>query len=175
MKSIITAKQFILRPIKASDASGLQRNINDRTIYRNTLHIPHPYTLKDARDWIKKNQQQQKQKRPDAVSFAIEINDEVVGGTGLHNIVWEHKAELGYWLGRKYWGQGLMTKIVREVLKYGFQELKLKRIYAFTFPHNKASARVLQKNGFKQEGYLKKNVKKADRLIDEYLFAKTIN
>ncbi len=174
MKATTKTKQFILRPIKGSDASDLQRNINDRTIYRNTLHIPYPYTLKDAREWIRKSQQRQKQKRPDAVSFAIVINNRLVGGTGLHNIVWGHKAELGYWLGRKYWGQGLMTKIVREVLKYGFQELKLKRIYAFTFPHNKASARVLIKNGFKQEGYLKKNVKKAGRIIDEYIFAKTL-
>ncbi|MBU0707992.1 GNAT family N-acetyltransferase [Patescibacteria group bacterium] len=173
MKTVIKTKQFILRTFKTSDAQDLKRNINDKTIYRNTLHIPYPYKDKDAQTWIKKCQYRAKQKRPKVVSFVIVINNEVVGSIGLKNILWNHKAELGYWLSRKHWGKGLMTKIVKETLKYGFHQLKLKRIFAFTFPHNKASARVLLKNGFKQEGYLKKNVKKNNRFMDQYLFAIT--
>jgi [ribosomal protein S5]-alanine N-acetyltransferase len=65
-----------------------------------------------------------------------------------------------------------MTEVVKEIIRYGFNELALRRIYAFVFPDNKASMRVLEKAGFIFEGILRKNVKKGDKLIDEYLFAK---
>lgn len=83
-----------------------------------------------------------------------------------------HKAEMGYWLGRKYWGGGMMTDAVKSIVSFGFKNLKLHRIYAGVFLFNKGSARVLEKNGFKLEGISKKEVKKDEEFIDAYIFAK---
>jgi RimJ/RimL family protein N-acetyltransferase len=67
-----------------------------------------------------------------------------------------------------------MTEAVKLVTKFGFDELKLRRIYALVFSFNKSSMRVLEKSGYKFEGILRKNAKKEDKFLDQYLFAKTI-
>ena len=168
---IIKSNKFILRPFKRGDENSLKENINNKKIYRNTLSIPYPYTLKDAKDWITKNLKEMKRKRPNMINFAIDINGEVVGGIGLRKIE-GHKAEIGYWLAEKYWGQGIMTKAVKLVTEFGFKKLKLKRIYAYVFSWNKPSMGVLEKAGYKLEGILRKHIKKNNKFIDTYLFAK---
>jgi len=169
--AIIRSKNFILRPFKKGDEEFLMKHINNRIIAKNTLRIPYPYKLKDARWWINHNLKLDKKKKKREINFAVEINGEVVGGIGLDKI-YEHCAEIGYWLGKKYWGQGIMTTATKLVTKYGFEKLGLRRIYAFVFPFNKASAGVLIKAGYKYEGKLRKHVKKGNKFLDDLLFAK---
>jgi len=168
---IIKTKHFTLRPYRKSDLESIARHINDRAISRNTLSIPYPYSLKDAKEWYRKMRNAARRKKRDRFDFGIDIGGEIVGGIGIFEIS-GHKAEIGYWLSRKHWGKGIMTNVVRELTKYGFDQLGLRRIYACVFPHNKASMRVLEKAGYKFEGILRKNVKLRGKLIDEYLFAK---
>lgn len=169
--AIIKIKKFVLRPFKKKDEASLAKNINNKKIYRNTLEIPYPYTLKDAKEWIKKNLKENRKKKPKEISFAIDINSDIIGGIGLDKIE-DHQAEIGYWLTPKYWNKGIMTLAIRKVTKYGFDKLKLKRIYARVFPFNKASMKVLNKNGYKLEGILRKEIKKDKKLLDNHLFAK---
>lgn len=169
--AIIRSKKFTLRPFRKGDEASLMKNINNRAIARNTLRIPYPYKLKDARWWINRNLKLNKQKRKSEINFAIEINEEVVGGIGLDKI-YGHCAEIGYWLGKKYWGRGIMTAAVKLVTKYGFEKLGLRRIYAFAFLFNKVSAAVLKNAGYKYEGKLRKHVQKDNKFLDDLLFAK---
>lgn len=62
---------------------------------------------------------------------------------------------LGYAISEKHWGKGIMTEAVKAVIKYGFENLKLDLISAYTYPFNTRSKKVLEKNGFKYEGTLK--------------------
>ena len=101
----------------------------------------------------------------------MDINGNVVGGIGLNNIE-KHKAEIGYWLGKEYWDKGIMTEVVKLVTNFGFKRLKLRRIYAYIFIRNKASIRILKKNGYKCEGLLKKHHLKKGKFIDVLLYAK---
>ncbi len=133
---VIRAKRFILRPFRKGDEKSLMENISNKIIAKNTLRIPYPYKLKDARWWINHNLKLDKKKQKHEINFAIEIDDEAVGGIGLDRI-WQHCAEIGYWLGEKYWGQGIMTTAIRLVTEYGFKKLGLRRIYAFVFLWNK--------------------------------------
>ncbi|HDZ54174.1 MAG TPA: N-acetyltransferase [Candidatus Nealsonbacteria bacterium] len=167
----IHSKQFILRPLRKGDEESLTKNINSKKIARNTLRIPYPYKKKDARFWINHNLKLQKKKKRTEINFAIDINGKIIGGIGLDKIE-VHKAEIGYWLGEKYWGQGIMTFAVKLVTKYAFTKLGLKRVYADVFPFNKASVRVLEKAGYKYEGRLRKDVLKDNKLMDHLLFAK---
>ncbi|MBU4369893.1 GNAT family N-acetyltransferase [Patescibacteria group bacterium] len=168
--TIIKSKHFILRPFKKGDEKSLLENINNKKIYRNTLNIPYPYTLKDAKEWIAKNLKEAKMKIPTKIKFVIDIDGEVAGSIGLVKIR-GHKAEIGYWLVEKHWDKGIMTEAVKLVTKFGFNKLKLKRIYAYVYPFNKASMRVLEKAGYKFEGILRKDVKKDNKFMDDYLFA----
>ncbi|MBI2096687.1 MAG: GNAT family N-acetyltransferase [Candidatus Sungbacteria bacterium] len=168
---IIRTKHVLIRPFNNGDEFSLAKNINDPIISRNTLTIPYPYRLKDARDWIGLTKREWLKKNSPKMNWAIDINGEVVGGVGLHFQL-PHKAEVGYWLARKCWRRGIMTEVVGAVTEYGFKKLKLRRIFAFTFPFNKASQGVLKRSGFKYEGLLRKNVKKGKTYHDDLLFAK---
>ena len=169
---IIKSKKFNLRPFRMSDMESVRKHANDKGVSRNLASLPHPYTKKDAKFWLGKQAKLQRQKNPGEIVFAIEIDGEAVGSIGLHKIVRGHKAELGYWLGKEFWGGGIMTDAVREITNFGYKNLKLRRIYAGVFLFNKGSARVLEKNGFKLEGIAKKEAKKGNKFIDAYIFAK---
>jgi len=169
--AIIKSKRFTLRSFKKGDEESLMNNINNRIIARNTLRIPYPYKLKDARSWINHNLTLVRKKKKTKVNFAIVMNNEIIGGVGLDKIQ-GHSSEIGYWLGEKYWGQGIMTEAVKLVTKYGFEKLGLRRIYAFIFLFNKPSAAVLKKARYEYEGRLRKHTKKGNKLLDDLLFAK---
>lgn len=172
---IIRAKRFLLRPFKKGDEFSLSENINNKKIYRNTLRIPYPYTLKDAKNWIGKNLKEIRKKKSGMVNFAIDVNGEVAGSVSLSNMYLlneEHAAEIGYWLAEKYWGQGMMTEAAKMMTKFGFEKMKLKRIYGYVFSFNKPSKRVMEKTGFQREGFLRKNLRKDNKFIDSYLLAK---
>ena len=164
--------KFKLRRFKKGDEETLRKNINDPNVYKNTIRIPYPYTKKDSRNWINHNLKLNKIKKPEEINFVIDINGEVAGSVSLDGISRnKNNAEIGYWLSKKYWGYGIMTKAVKKVINFCFNKLKLKRIYAYVFVFNKASARVLEKVGFKLEGKLRKNFRKKRKYYDSFLYA----
>ena len=81
-----------------------------------------------------------------------------------------HRAEVGYWLAKTFWGRGIMSAVVRRVCQHAFDEFALVKIIAHVVTHNPASARVLEKCGFQQEGFLRKHFCKDGKLIDVRLF-----
>ena len=172
MKKIIKGKNFLLRPFKKPDYKVLARKINHKDIYRYTLHIPYPYKTSDAVKWLNRIVNQYKRKSPTNFHLAVDIDSEVSGCVSLMKIEPGHKAEIGYWLAKEYWGQGIMSNAVSKILTLGFREFKLKKVYAYVFLNNKGSYKVLIKNGFKKEGLLIQHTKKDGKLRDEYLLAK---
>ncbi len=169
---IIMTNKFTLRPFNDFDAQDIARNINDKTIYNNTLRIPYPYELKDAKEWLKKIIPEYRKRKARKFHLAIEINGEVAGSVSLMEIQGGHKAEIGYWLARKYWRKGIMSEAVKEICEVGMKKFGLVRIYAYVFIQNKGSRKVLQKNGFKKEGATKKGAMKDGKYRDEILMAK---
>src|SRR3989338_4091593 len=159
--------KFTLRRFKDGDQKSLVKNINCKEIFNNTSSIPCPYSKKRADKLILRCKKISKLKNPKAIKFAIDIKGDVVGSIGFHKIDRKNKrAEIGYWLGKDYRGMGIMTKAVKQMTNYGFKKLKLKRIYAYVFAHNKASTRVLEKVGFKLEGKMKKHILKNRKFVD---------
>jgi RimJ/RimL family protein N-acetyltransferase len=168
---VLKGKGFILRPYRKGDEVSLQKNINHRYIYRYTMNIPYPYSMKDANEWIQKCLKNQKNKKLGRFIFAIDINSEVVGAVGFQKPD-THKSEIGYWLNKKYWNRGIMTQALKLVTKFGFEKIGLRRIFATTFVQNKASRRVLEKSGYKLEGIMRKYHKKDNKFIDAAMYAK---
>jgi RimJ/RimL family protein N-acetyltransferase len=150
---------------------ALLRHLNNNNVTDWLYKIPVPYTKKDAKDWIrfcKKNKN-----NADNILYAIELENELIGGIGLHKRA-EHCYETGYWVGEEYWGKGFATLALNEALDYAFNVLKIVRVQAYVFEGNKNSIRVLEKCGFKQEGFLFKSHKKDNNYINSYLYAKVI-
>ena len=79
MKALIKNKRFILRKFRMSDAESIVKHANDKLVARNMERLPHPYTMKDAKIWLRKTLGQYKQKKLEGFVFAIEIDGEAVG------------------------------------------------------------------------------------------------
>ena len=80
-------------------------------------------------------------------------------------------AQLGYYIGEPYWGNGYMTSAIKQICKYVFEHTDIIRIYAEPFAHNIASCRALEKAGFQYEGTLKSNAVKCDSVVDMKMYA----
>ena len=108
-----------------------------------------------------------------AIFRAIVVDGQAVGSVALTRgtDVCRRSAELGYWLGRAFWGRGIMTKAVEEMCRTGFEAWDIVRIYAEPFAHNAGSRRVLEKAGFALEGVMRCGIWKNGRLRDYCMYA----
>lgn len=162
----------LIRPFLPTDAEALARLADDREVWRNLRDaFPHPYTKKDARAWIRAATRQ-----VPSMHFAICADGELAGGIGIIPRIDVHQgtAEIGYWLGRAFWGRGLMTAALGAFTDFAIGEFKLRRIFAGVFDWNPASARVLEKCGYGFEGRMRKGVVKDGVVVDELIYAKVI-
>lgn len=162
--------EVTLRKLKLSDKSQLAELANNKKIWDNVRdYFPHPYSEKNAEEFI-----QLRSKNDTEEIFAIESNGELCGMVGLipQKDVYRKSAEIGYWIGEPYWGQGIATRAVGLILSYGFEDQKLIRLYAGVFEYNVASMKVLEKNGFRKEGISKKAIYKNGKIWDEHRYYK---
>lgn len=159
-----------LRPFAPADAGAVQRLAGDREIAATTLNIPYPYEDGMAAAWIAGHAGQWQ--RREAMTCAVEAKDSarLIGATGLRIDGDQRRAELGYWIGRPWWGAGYATEAARALVAYGFGPLGLDRVFARCFASNPASARVLMKIGMRQEGLLRRHVVKWGRFEDIAMF-----
>ncbi|HEY9738517.1 MAG TPA: GNAT family N-acetyltransferase [Trichocoleus sp.] len=147
----LCTERLILRPFSLADAPNVQRLAGEWDIAARTLVIPHPYPDGLAEQWIRSHPQDFA--AGNAVNFAITLIDNTLcGAIGLGLVAENQLAELGYWIGKPYWGNGYCTEAARALLKFGFLNLGLNRIQATHYSDNPASGRVMQKIGMTHEG-----------------------
>ena len=161
---ILTLSRLVLRPIESADAGAINALLADRVIAANTRDIPFPYSLELAQEWIEP--QRQSWEHGKAAVFAICLNGALIGVIGLEIESHDERAELGYWMGKAWWGQGYCTEAAVAVIEFAFESLKLRRVYAYHMEHNQASGRVMEKAGMKHEGSLKQHTKKWGKFED---------
>lgn len=157
---------LILRSFAIDDAKRVRELAGDYDIAKTTLHIPYPYPEDAAEAWIKRTHEAAEKGSLHAFAVVRKFDSELLGAISL-GIVPEHKrAELAYWMGKPYWGHGYTSEAASRLLKFGFEELDLNRIYAFAFSTNPASSRVMQKIGMTYEGTHVQHVRKWDEYRD---------
>lgn len=162
-----------LRPWRMDDLDALVRHAGDEAISRGLSdRFPFPYTRADGEAFLSGRVVD----FSDPV-FAIEIAGEACGGIGARQGQGErvHSAEFGYWLGRGFWGQGRMSRVVAAFAPWAMREMRLYRLQATVLDFNLGSARILSKNGFIEEGLQHNAVFKRGRLHDLRVFAKIRN
>ncbi|MDD5254319.1 MAG: GNAT family N-acetyltransferase [Candidatus Nanoarchaeia archaeon] len=153
MKVKLEGNKIKIRKIGSSDVGDIYQNVKDKEVTKWTLNIPHPYSRKDAIAFVKRCRNKLRKEERYTFGIILKETNKLVGLVSLFHVHKNNKnAELGYWLGKNYWGKGIMSEAVKLIIKFGFEELKLHRIYAEAFEENIASRKVLEKAGFKLEG-----------------------
>lgn len=158
--------RLVLRPYSEADLPALIRLAGAREVAITTLRIPHPYTEENAREYLAICQAESASGPVTRFAITLRADGQFCGGAGLRLDPAHRHAELGYWLGVPFWGQGYATEAARAMLAYGFDTLALHRIYASHFAGNDASGRVLRKIGMKYEGRLRAHVCKWGEFLD---------
>ena len=171
IKLEIDGERIILRKLRLSDALDIYKNLQDKEIVKWTLNIPWPYKKQDAVKFIRKTHYKIRKKSGYAFGIVLKETNKIIGVIDIFPIDWKNKnAEVGYWIGRKYWGKGCMTEAVKLMLKFAFEKLKLHRVYATTIEKNTASKRVLEKVGFKLEGIMRESTYIDNKWYNELIF-----
>jgi [ribosomal protein S5]-alanine N-acetyltransferase len=163
--------RLTLRPYQLRDADDIQRLIGAREVAVTTAAVPHPYLDGMAEEFIAGRAEAFA--RGTSVSFAISVRatDTFIGGIDLRPEPEHQRAEIGYWVGLPFWGQGYASEAAQAVVDYGFVSLGLNRIHARHFGNNLASGRVMQKIGMRYEGTQRQHFQKWGELIDVVLYA----
>ena len=162
----LTTNRLVLRPFGLGDAPRVQLLAGDPAIAATTLTIPHPYEDGLAEKWITSHEDDYKLGR--IIHFALTLRDDrlLIGAMSLALQNELRSAELGYWIGRPYWNRGYGTEAAAAVIRYGFDKLRLNRIFAVHMTHNPASGRILEKIGMTKEGCHRQSQIKYGKFVD---------
>lgn len=161
-------KSFLIRAWNINDVESLCENANNINVARNLVDLfPHPYTLEDAKFWIRHT------KNVDNGFFwAIDVSGNAIGGISFFDEHRNRNYEVGYWIGEKYWGRGITTEALRLALRHVENLEDTQKITSKVFRENIPSTRVLKKNGFVYSQTLKNSVVKNGVYVDEDVYVK---
>ena len=165
--------EYFLSEFKLGDLDDMVLQLNDLRIHQCTLSIPHPYTEENGRDFISKSILKDLGGLSELKFLHLAIRNgqrRLIGCLGFDGILRGHKAELGYLIGREYRGKGIITRAIGVACGFAFKTWDLVKVMAQVFEFNHASARVLEANGFQNEGVLRNHVQKNGKFIDSIQF-----
>jgi [ribosomal protein S5]-alanine N-acetyltransferase len=152
----IETERLLLRPLQIEDAPSFLEIWSDPEAVR-YFSFPPMESIEQAQARIAEKLQVFSDGK--GIVFVIESKSdrEVLGDCGIHNVdLHARRAELGYCLGRPHWGNGYMAEAVKALIAYGFEEAGLRRMEADIDPRNTPSIQLVERLGFKREGYLRK-------------------
>lgn len=160
---------YYLSRIRQGDQAAFVAHLNEPDLHRYTGHLPYPYTAADADWWVNYRAAPSQDGAPETLLALRRPDGYLIGsiGVGDGEVGPARVGELGYWLAKPDWGQGLMTAAVRAYCRYAFEGLALHKLEAKVFDPNTASWRVLEKCGFKLEGYLREHEYRHGAFLDD--------
>ncbi|MCA1053753.1 GNAT family N-acetyltransferase [Rossellomorea aquimaris] len=150
----LVTSRLMLRTFEHSDAPAIQKLANNREVAE-IIGLPQPYLLEHALEWIEIQPGLIQNGTEYPLAVVLKETDELVGTITLRVDRLNQSGELGYWVGRPYWGMGFATEAVECMISFGIEDLHLNKIRASALSKNKGSIAVLKKAGFTQEGLLK--------------------
>jgi RimJ/RimL family protein N-acetyltransferase len=170
MASDITTKRLTLRNFTLADADDVTRLVSHYEVAKTTLAVPHPYPTDGAAGWIAGHLTEEERNH---TTYAITLTStgELVGAITLIEKRIHLRAEIGYWIGHAYWGNGYATEATKAIIAWGIAQRGLNRIFAHHFAENPASGRVMQKSGMTYEGTIRDCVQKDGRFIDTPMYS----
>lgn len=159
-----------LVPLAPQHAASLQRHADDDQVWQTLFEgFPRPYTLEDADAWCGGGW------KAAGIVWGISVGGDVIGCVGVRQDAgWLRcNAEVGYWIGRPFWGRGIATQALRAAADWAFANMtEVTRLYAPIFDWNAASQAVARKAGFALEGRMPLSAIKAGRVIGRVVYAR---
>ena len=157
--------RLILDAFHLLDAEATERMVSEYELSRFTLNIPHPYPKGESLVWIAGHAGEFE--RGEGVAFAVRLHDQtLVGCVGVRVERRHDRGELGYWIGRPYWGHGYATEAARACVAFAFDHFGLHKVVAVRDPANPASGKVMEKIGMVKEGEKRGQLKKNGVYLD---------
>ncbi len=161
----IRTERLLLRGFRQSDAEPLTALAGAFEISDTMISIPHPLPPGFALAWIHGD-------APNRFAVCEAASGMLAGSVELRAIDTEHaQAELSFWVGRPFWGNGYATEAGSALIRHAFGPLGLNRVYAFHMARNPASGRVLARLEMRREGLLRQRVRKWGRFEDVLAWA----
>jgi len=165
MKTLET-NRLLLRSLRREDAEKIEELAGDYEVAKTTLSIPHPYPQGSAVDFIENSLQAEK--KGEYTIFAIVEKDmnHLIGIINISTTPAHERGELGYWIGKPYWGMGYGTEATRLMISYAFETFSLNKIFARAVTHNPGSWRIMEKVGMTHEGIFKQHEVRWGKYLD---------
>lgn len=164
----LMSNRLILRPFTLSDAHQVVKLAGDKRVSMTTLNIPHPYSLQAAQEWITSLIGQDSQRESLVLAVEKKVTGELIGAVSLVGIEGS-KAEIGYWIGHPYWGNGYCTQAVKCLIEVSQTTLGINHFYAEHLATNPASGKVMTKNGMQFLSSVLKNDRHGNAVkVDTY-------
>jgi len=167
----LETSRLCLRGLRPGDEEAIYALLSDERVVRFML-FPE-FTRERAHRFVARLQAPPGVGEPPQLVLALteRASPAAIGLCGLVLRPQLEEAELWYLLQPALWGRGVVTEAVRALVGYGFGDLTLHRVWASCLPENPASARVLEKLGFRREGFLRQNLRIHGEWRDSYLYA----
>ena len=140
---------LIIKKPSEKHLKSLIKELNNWNISKWLIEVPYPYSIDDAKYWVKKTKQ-------DQYSLNIYLKNKLIGGVSLTNQRENSKWELGYWIGEEYWGNGYAIEACENLISYFFSNTNNSIIYASHMKDNIKSKKIIINLGFKLGGSGKK-------------------
>lgn len=173
MQPVLDSRRLLLRPYTQGDAPEVQRLASDRRVAGPTAAIPHPYPEGAAQAWIATNADLFSSGRGVSYAITLQSTSQLVGTVSLLDVSSAHtRAEVGYWVGFDYWGQGYCAEALACLLDFGLGHFAITRFVGRCAASNLASAKVLEKCGFSREGVQVEHVFRNGRFEDMLLYGR---
>ncbi|MBZ9535551.1 GNAT family N-acetyltransferase [Cytobacillus oceanisediminis] len=163
---MITTERLVIRLFHESDVVNVANLCNNYNIYKNTLYLPYPYSVDDAKSWIQNHLENYNNEMSYEFAITDKENGELYGAIALLSNQKFNNGEIAYWIGEEFWGNGYATEAAQAILWFAFNEKHLHKVFARYFKTNPASGRVMQKLGMREEGVLIDQVKKDNHYLD---------
>lgn len=144
---------YKLRSLKESDADKIFKYLQDFDIVKYLATVPNPYLLENATSFIHFANEKEVERKEFHYAIANMEDDVMLGLIGVKEINFElGTCEIGYWLGKEHHNQGIMTRVIRQIVQFCFSDLQLNVVKAIVFESNIASIKALAKVGFSNVG-----------------------
>jgi len=169
----LETSRLILIPVK--DFKGkecinlindLTQLLNNKNIYKLTFNIPSPYMASDAKKFVSDAPEKYKKRGTRHYSIFTKDNKQLIGGIAISYNKSDKNGEIAYWIGENFWSKGYCSEAVEEIIFQAFTNWEYNRIFAHYYLFNKASKKVMEKNGMKFEGVLREEKLKGECYYD---------
>ena len=160
IKMELKTGRLFLRELKEEDLPELVRLVDNINVSRFLALVVNPYTEEDGK-WFINHCKEESEKDPrENYEMVIEFEGKLVGIVSITKIDhFDETGSIGYWLGEEYWRNGIMFEAASEMLRFAFEDLKLRRMNCTAFIQNEGSNHLIKKLGFEFEGVRKENIK----------------